>query len=262
MKIFVDHNTIHNNKKEITMTLDTLNQQLDTLGFQGFKSNLGKQFNDINYSKLSFEQRLHSLLEAEINEREDRRTKRLLLNAKFKDTTANLADIEYSSSRGMDRSVILSLANNQFINKNQNILITGATGVGKSFLAQALAKNSIHNGYSVRYYRLNTLLEEIKVARLDGSYTKTLTKISKYDILIIDDFGIAPLKPDQLNDLFEIIEERTFNGSTIITAQLPISQWHSYLQNETIADAFMDRLIHSSHKIELSGGSMRRKQKI
>jgi len=109
---------------------------------------------------------------------------------------------------------------------------------------------------------LNTLLEEIKVARLDGSYTKILSKISKYHILIIDDFGISPLKPDQLNDLFEIMEERTFNGSTIITAQLPIKEWHSYLQNETIADAMMDRLIHSSHKIELSGGSMRKKQKI
>ncbi len=183
--------TLPYNKKGATMTIATINNQLDTLALKGFKTNLEKQSNDANYSKLSFEQRLHTLLEAEINERSNRRTKRLLSNAKFKDTTANLADIEYSSSRGLDRSVILSLANNEFITKSQNILITGATGVGKSFLAQALAKNSIYDGYSARYYRLNTLLEEIKVARLDGSYTKILSKISKYHILIIDDFGIS-----------------------------------------------------------------------
>ena len=150
------------------------------------------------------------------------------------------------------------MANNEFINKNQNILINGATGVGKSFLAQAIAKNAIYDGYSARYYRVNTILEEIKLARLDGTYTKTLSKISKYDLLILDDFGISPLKADRINDLFEIIEERTLNGSTIITAQLPIKEWHSYLQNETIADAMMDRLIHTSHKITISGDSMRK----
>ena len=244
------------------MTLSTIYKQLDTLLMKGFKIALEKQSLDTNYSKLSFEERLYSLLESEINERSNRRIKRMLSQAKFKDNTANLADIEYSTSRGLDRSVILSLSNNEYINKNQNILITGATGVGKSFVAQALAKSAVFSGYSARYYRINTILEEIALARLEGTYTKTLSKISKYDILILDDFGISPLKPDQINDLFEIIEERTFNGSTIITAQLPIKEWHSYLQNKTIADAMMDRLIHSSHKIEIKGGSMRRLHKI
>jgi DNA replication protein DnaC len=110
----------------------------------------------------------------------------------------------------------------------------------------------------VRYYRVSNLLQEIKTARLDGSYTKTLAKISKFKLLLLDDFGITPLKPDEVNDLFEIIEDRTQNGSIIITAQLPIQEWHAYLGNDTIADAMMDRLIYSSHKIELKGPSMRK----
>lgn len=250
------------NNKDDTMTISTINEQLETLGMRGFKSSLNRQSEDANYSKLSFEERLYSLLESEINERSDRRIKRMLSFAKLKDKNASLESVEYSTKRGIDRSVILSLANCEFIKKNQNILITGATGAGKSFLAQALAKNAIHEGYQARYYRINTILEEIKLARLEGAYTKAISRISKYDLLILDDFGITPLKADQINDLFEIIEERTFNGSNIITAQLPIKEWHAYLQNETIADAMMDRLIHSSHKIEIKGESMRKLQKI
>lgn len=244
------------------MTTDTINQQLDTLGMKGFKHSFEKQSLDPNFTKLSFEERLYNLLEAEINERSNKRIKRMITQAKFKDPNVSLSDITYESKRELDRSMILSLSNNEFINKNQNILIHGATGTGKSTLAQALAKNAIYDNYSSRYYRVNTLLEEIALARLEGTYTKILSKISKYDILILDDFGISPLKPDQINDLFEVIEERTLNGSTIITAQLPISEWHSYLQNETIADAFMDRLIHTSHKIYLKGNSLRKMNQI
>ena len=240
------------------MTTDTIYQQLATLSMRGFKHSLEKQSLDPNFTKISFEERLYNLLEAEINERSNRRIKRMITQAKFKDSNAQLSNITYEAKRNLDRSVILSLSNNEFINKNQNILIHGATGTGKSTLAQALAKNAIYDNYSARYYRVNTLLEEIALSRLEGIYTKLLSKISKYDILILDDFGISPLKPDQINDLFEVIEERTLNGSTIITAQLPISEWHSYLSNETIADAFMDRLIHTSHKIHLKGDSLRK----
>jgi len=239
------------------ITLATLIEQTSQLSLSGFKESLLFQSEDTQYQTLSFEERLYHLFEAEINQRADKRIKRMLTMAKLKDSSASLDQIEYLPKRQLDKSVILSLANCEIINKYQNILLTGATGTGKSFLAQAIARRAIALGYSAKYYRVTTLLEEIKMARLDGSYTKTLAKISKFKLLLLDDFGVTPLKGDEINDLFEIIEERTLNGSIIITAQLPIKEWYAYLGNETIADAMMDRLIHTAHKIELKGPSMR-----
>lgn len=240
------------------MTQSTLHERLDTLGLRGFKSALIRQCDDANYDQFPFNERLHQLLDAEINDRDNRKIKRLMALSAIKDKQASLENIEYSSKRGVERSQILSLATCEYISKGQNILITGPTGVGKSFLAQALAKRSIHEGLSAIYYRVARLLEEIKLARLEGTYTKTIQKLSKYQLLILDDFGVTPLKPDELNDLFEVIEERTLGGSTIITAQLPVKEWHAYLGNETIADAMMDRLIYSAHRIEMKGESMRK----
>lgn len=240
------------------ISLSTLIEQCNKLNLSGLKASLELQSNDANYSSLSFEERLYHLFEAEINQRENKRNQRMLTAAKFKDKTASLDQIEYLPQRKLDKSLILSLANGDFINKNQNVLITGATGCGKSFAMQAIARRMIDLGYHTRYYRVSTLLNEIRTARLDGSYTKTIAKISKFKLLLLDDFGITPLKPDEVNDLFEIIEERTLSGSLIITAQLPIEEWHAYLGNDTIADAMMDRLIYGSHKIELKGPSMRK----
>jgi len=240
------------------MTTATINTKLDNLGLTGFKAALLRQSEDANYAQLTFEERIYQLLEAESIERNNRRIKRLMSQARLKDTQAALDLLEYSSKRGVERAVILSLANNEYISKGQNVLITGPTGVGKSFLAQALAKSAIFEGHSARYYRVTRLLEEIKLARLDGSYTKAMQKLSRFSLLILDDFGVSPLKADELNDLFEVIEERTLGGSTIVTAQLPIKEWHNYLGNETIADAMMDRLIYSAHRIEMRGESMRK----
>jgi DNA replication protein DnaC len=239
------------------ITLTTLLEQTSQLSLCGFKQALEFQSEDSKYQSLSFEERLYHLLEAEINQRHDKRIKRMLSLAKLKDSSASLEQLEYHTKRNLDKSQILSLANCEFINKAQNVLITGMTGTGKSFLAQALARRAISLGYSAKYYRISTLLEEIKMARLDGSYTKTLVKLSKFKLILLDDFGISPLTNDEINDLFEIIEERTLKGSLIITAQLPIKEWYAYLGNETIADAMMDRLIHTAHKIELKGPSMR-----
>ena len=237
--------------------IDTIIEQAISLNLSGFKDTLKLQSQDIKYSSQSFEQRLFHLFEAEINQRQDKRIKRFLNAAKLKDKQASLDQIKYLPKRKIDRSVILSLSNCDYITNNQNVLITGATGTGKSFLAQSLARRAIDLGYPAKYYRIASLLEEIKTARLDGSYTKTLTKISKFKLLILDDFGVSPLTSDEINNIFEIIEDRMFNGSFIITAQLPIKDWHAYLGNETIADAMLDRLVHSSHKIELKGPSMR-----
>lgn len=239
------------------ITTSTLLEQTTQLSLSGFKQSLLLQSEDTKYQSLSFEERLFHLFEAEINQRQDKRIKRMLTQANFKDKNASLEQIQYLPKRKLDKSLILSLANGDFINKNQNILLNGATGTGKSFLMQALARRCINLGHNTKYYRVSTLLEEIKASRLDGSYTKTLAKISKFKLLLLDDFGVTPLKGDEINDLFEVIEEKMFNGSIMITAQLPVRDWHAYLGNETIADAMMDRLIHTSHKIELEGPSMR-----
>ena len=123
---------------------------------------------------------------------------------------------------------------------------------------QCLARRAIDLGYTTKYYRVSNLLEEIRISRMDGTYTKTLAKISKFKLLLLDDFGVSPLKPDELNDLFEIIEDRSEINSTIITSQLPVSNWYDYLNNDTVADAILDRIIHSSHRVELEGESMRK----
>ncbi len=240
-----------------TISVDKIIEQAVSLNLSGFKESLQLQNQDAKYSSQSFEQRLFHLFEAEINQRQDKRIKRLLNTAKLKDKLASLDQIKYLPKRKIDKSVISSLSSCDFINNSQNVLITGATGTGKSFLAQSLARQAISLGYPAKYYRIATLLEEIKTSRLDGSYTKTLAKISKFKLLILDDFGVNPLSSDEINNIFEIIEDRMFNGSFIITAQLPIKDWYAYLGNETIADAMMDRLVHSSHKIELKGPSMR-----
>lgn len=239
------------------VTTSTILEQASKLNLSGFKQSLQYQMEDSKYHSLSFEERLFHLFEAEINQRDDKRIKRMLTQASFKDKTASLDQIQYLAKRKLPKELILSLANGEFINKHQNILLTGATGCGKSFLMQALARRCIHLGYNAKYYRVSTLLEEIKASRLDGTYTKTLAKISKFKLLLLDDFGVSPLQNDEINDLFEVIEERMFNGAIMITAQLPVKDWHAYLGNETIADAMMDRLIHSSHKIEMKGPSMR-----
>ena len=244
--------------EEAPMTYETLYRQIDALNLPGFKQALTRQSEDPSYTRLSFEERLYQLLSAEEDARRERRIKRLLSQAKLRDKQASMDAIEYSQRRGVERSQLLALSSGEYIAKHQNVLITGPTGVGKSFVAQALARQAIFEGYSAKYYRVTRLLEEIKLARLEGSYTKTLQKLSRIQLLILDDFGVSPLKSDEVKDLFEVIEERSFCGSTIVTAQLPVSEWHNYLGNATIADAMMDRLIYSAHRIEMKGESMRK----
>lgn len=240
------------------MNHTTIINKLTELNYKGFKEAYLHQIENVNYDNLGFEERLYALLDAQ-----DifLRNKRIIMNhrlSRIKDKQASLDAIDYSPKRKINKSQIRSLAALNFIHAKQNIIITGKTGTGKSYIAQALANKAIIDGYRVYYTRTPSLLEEIKISRIDGTYTNLLKKYSRFKLLLLDDFGIMPMSSDDATNLFEIIEDRTEVNSTIVTSQLPVSQWYNYLNNNTVADAILDRIVHSSHRIELSGPSMRK----
>jgi len=206
---------------------------------------------------LPFEERFTLLVDRQWTWKEDRRMKRLLRNAKLK-INGCIEDIDFRTPRGMDKSVVLRLANCDWIKSAQNIIITGPTGVGKTYLACAIANRACRMGYSAFYIRVPRLFQELAMARGDGSYPKTMKKLLKANVLIIDDLGLAPMSATERRDLLEVVEDRHGLASTIVATQLPISNWHENILDPTIADAILDRLIHNAHKINLKGESMRK----
>ena len=239
------------------MQQTTVINKINDLGYQGFKEAYLRQIEDVNYNQLSFEERLHNLLEAQEIFLQNKRISTNLRASKIKDKQAAVEDIDYSSKRKIDRQTMQALITMDFIRNHQNIIVTGKTGTGKSFIAQALANRAILDGFKVIYIRVPTLLEDIKIARADGTYTNLLRKYSRFQLLILDDFGVSQMSADDTSNLFEIIEEKTDVNSIIITSQLPVSKWYDYLNNDTVADAILDRVVHS-HRIELEGESMRK----
>ncbi len=240
------------------MNQTTVMDKINDLNYQGLKEAYLRQIEDVNYSRLGFDERLYNLLEAQEIFMHNKRIATNFRQSKIKDKQAALEEIEYHSRRKLSKTVIKDLANMNFIRNHQNIIITGKTGTGKSYVAQALANRSILDGFKAYYVRVPTLLEDIKISRADGTYTNLLRKYSRFQLLVLDDFGITQMSTDDATNLFEIIEDRTEINSTIITSQLPVSQWYDYLNNDTVADAILDRIVHSSHRIELEGESMRK----
>ena len=240
------------------MNQTTIINKINDLRYDGLKQAYLRQIEDISYNKLSFEERLYNLLESQEIFLHNKKISMNLKLSKIKDKQAAIEDIDYSIKRKIDISVIKDLANMNFIRNHQNIIITGKTGTGKSYISQALGNRAIIDGFRVYYTRVPTLLEEIKISRATGTYTNLLKKYSRFELLILDDFGTSTITTDDATNLFEIIEDRTELNSTIITSQLPVSSWYNYLNNDTIADAILDRIIHSSHRIELEGESMRK----
>ncbi len=210
--------------------------------------------------ELSFADGLELLLQAEEEERKNSRFERLVKGARFR-YQASIEEINFVPSRGLDKALVTSLATCQFIDKGESILITGATGCGKSFLASALGHQACLKGYSVGYFNTQKFMLKIKMARLDGSLLKFFDKIAKTSLLVLDDFGLTRLDQQQQFDLMEIIEDRHGKTSTIISSQLPVENWYDILSEATIADAIMDRLVHTSYKINLKGESLRKKNK-
>lgn len=208
--------------------------------------------------KFTPDEMITHLVESEWDERYNRRLQRSTLRARFR-YKASVEQISYENSR-LDKNQILRLADCEFIRKKENLIITGSTGIGKSFLASALGHKACSSGFRVLYQYHTKLFGRMKIAKADGTYLKELAKIERQHLLIIDDFGITPLDTQSRATLMEIMEDRHQKSSTIITSQLPVSKWHEVIGEETIADAILDRLIHDSHRIELKGESLRKKR--
>lgn len=210
-----------------------------------------------NNTDLTFEDRFAMLVEREWMFRENRRFTTRLKAAKLKHQ-ASLEDIDFRHPRGMDKSQFLSLASCQWIKNHQNVIITGPTGIGKSYLSEALANKACRESYTAKYYRAPRLFQCLAMARGDGSYAALLQKIAKADLLVIDDWGIAPLADSERRDVLEVMEDRHGIRSTLLTSQYPITTWHDIIGEPTMADAILDRIVHNAHKITLTGESMRK----
>ncbi len=209
---------------------------------------------------LSLAEGLEILLQAEQEERQNKRFERLQKNAKFR-YRSSIEEINYNPERGINQSLITSLATCEYIEKGEAMLITGATGCGKSFIASAFGHQACAHGKSVAYFNTHKLMVRIKMSRLDGSILKFFDKLAKTSLLILDDFGLTNLEKQQQFDLMEIIEDRHGRLATIIASQLPVHSWYDVIGEATIADAILDRLVHSSHRIELKGDTLRKRKK-
>ena len=212
-------------------------------------------------AQLSFEERFGLIVDYQMTDLENRRMQNRLKNAKLR-LSASIEDIDFKQGRGMDRSTVMSLAGNQWVKSHHNILVTGPTGAGKSYLACALAQKACRDGYTTLYQRVPRLLQEIAVSRHDGRYNKLIAPIIKCEVLILDDLLISPLTREEQRELLEIVEERYDRKATVATSQLPIKAWHDAMQDPTLADAILDRLVHNAYKLELKGESMRRKRSV
>jgi DNA replication protein DnaC len=239
----------------IQPTLDSLNQ----LKLYGMAAALSEQLMQSATHALAFEERIGLLVEREVVHRENRRLSRLLQLATLKER-ACLEDLDFRSRRGLDRSQLASLTRCDWIRSGQNLIIHGATGCGKTFLACAFAHQACRQGLSALYLRAPRLFDELGMCHADGSFRKRLAAIAKVDLVVIDDFAISPLGARERNDLLELLDDRVGGRSTLITSQLPLELWHDYIGDPTLADAILDRLVHHSHRIELTGESLRKRR--
>lgn len=242
----------------IDHTLDQISQ----LKLNGLKAALLEQMEQPNhYADMGFEERITYLIDREVLDRNNRRTKRMLTASRMKFKPVFPEDIDYRADRNLEKSVVKSLLQNTWIEQHQNIIITGATGTGKTHLACVFGNQAVMAGYSVYYTRIPSLIDDVALARAEGTYPQWIKRIARYDLLILDDFGLSSLTTPQAQELLEVIEIRSGAGSHIITSQLPVKEWYSIFKNPTLADAIMDRVIHNAHRLVLKGVDSMRKLK-
>jgi DNA replication protein DnaC len=232
-------------------------EKLYHMKLNGMAEAFKEQLHQPDLADLSFEERFALLVERHWTWKEDRRMKRLLSLAKLK-INACIEDIDFKAPRGLQKSVILQLSSCDWIKNAHNVIITGPTGAGKTYLACALANRACRMGLSAFYIRIPNLFHDLAIARADGSYSKIMKKLARSKVLIIDDLGLAPMNAQERRDLLEVVEDRHGLASTVVAAQLPLEHWHENIRDPTIADAILDRLVHNAYKINLKGESMRK----
>jgi len=232
-------------------------EKLYAMKLIGMADAIRSQSENPEITALSFEERLAMMVDRQWDWRQSKALTRRLKNAHFK-VPATVEDIDYRHPRRLDRQLIRSLSNSEWVAQHQNVILTGPTGVGKSFLACALAQKAVRDGFTALYTRAPRLLRDLTVARADGSFAKLLDHIAHTDVLIVDDWAMAPLTDPERRDFLEICDDRYSARSTVLTSQVPISHWHDQVGDPTIADSILDRLVHNAHRIELSGASIRK----
>lgn len=236
--------------------------KLQRLRLTGMHQALIEQAKTPEIDSLGFEERLGLLVDRELTLRDDRRIQSLLRQARLKQRNACLEDIDYHHPRGLDKSLMLQLSACQWIRQGLNLILQGPTGAGKTWIACALAHKACREGFSARYLRLPRLLEELTLAHGDGRFPKLMTTLAKIDVIVLDDWGLAPLTAEQRRDLLELLDDRHGQRSSIVTSQLPVEHWHEIIGEPTLADAILDRLVHNAYRINLKGESMRKRRGI
>ncbi len=235
--------------------------KMTSMKLYGMSEGLDEQLKNSQYKELTFEERISMLVDKESLYRQNKKLSSLLRRASFRFPEACLEDIDYRAKRNLSKQNILKLAQNDWIRKHQNIIITGETGAGKSYIACALGNNSCRNGYSTFYTRIPKLLNELKISHADGTYLKFIKKLTRVDVLIMDDWGLSDFSDSDRRDMLEIFEDRYNVRSTIIATQFPVDTWFDVIGDPTIADAICDRIVHNSHKISLNAKDSMRKLK-
>ena len=237
----------------------TVLNKMSHMKFYGMQQAYKTLLDTNQHHSLTNDEIVSMLIQAEWDDRENRKINRYIKTARFR-YGAHVEDMDFTTKRGLDKTQLLRLANGSFIQKKENLLIVGPTGVGKSYIASALGHQACLQGYRTLYFNAQKLFPQLNIFKADGTYLKQISRIERHDLLIIDDFGLKPLDTNARMMLLEIIEDRHGRRSTIIASQLPVSKWHDIIGDSTVADAILDRRVHAAHRIELKGESMRKRK--